>query len=297
MKTTLNGGKIHSEVMLVDSIQEKYNKIQGDFYFESFKSDSSMPLPHYHENYEFYFLISGKCEYHFSTMIHTLNPGDVIVTEPYVPHRVIYDLYQEENKRFLFNVHPKHLLKYYSAEVVDSFFKNINMVSKFSLDKADCDMLMKFSKELDFEERKNDGRLSYIPMGNILSVISKYHNADADIKSKSTKSPHIDRIIDYMNTHIDSHITLDILEKELYISKKTINDLFKKNFNMTPSAYLSKLRIQNAIFLLAKSNYSVAKISTLCGFSTNFYFSKIFKSNTGYTPSEFRKQIEKKEGF
>lgn len=281
-------------MVFLDHIQEKYNKIQGDFYFESFKNEASIPLPHYHENYEFYLLISGKCEYHFSNRTYELVPGDVIVTEPYVPHRVIYNSHQSENKRFLFNVHPRYLLKYYSQEIVDSFFKDISIASKFSLNEDDLNMITEFSKELDFEEKKNNGKLSFIPLGNILALVSKYHTADINFETKDTKSPHINRIIDYMNTHIDSRITLDIIEKNLYISKKTINDLFKKNFNMTPSAYLSKLRIQNAIFLLAKSNYSIAKISTLCGFSTNFYFSKIFKANTGYTPSEFKKQITEK---
>lgn len=278
--------------MILDTIYEKYNNIQGDFYFESFKSDPSIPSPHYHENYEIYFLISGKCRYSFPDKSFELLPGEAIVIEPYIPHRAIYDSYESNNVRFLFNVHPRFLSQYFSDKVVESFFENIEGSTTFKLSKEQCSLFLKYAKELDNDIKKKSSENSYIYIGSILALLSQINQHAEKSNIPKREIANIDKIIDYMNTHIDMpSLTLDTIEKRLFINKNTINALFKKQLNTTPSAYLTNLRIQNAVFLLTKSNYSIAKIAVLCGFSSQMYFTKIFKSTTGITPSQFRKQL------
>ncbi|MFR2836958.1 MAG: helix-turn-helix domain-containing protein, partial [[Clostridium] nexile] len=42
------------------------------------------------------------------------------------------------------------------------------------------------------------------------------------------------------------------------------------------------------------TNHSVAKIANMIGFSSQSYFSQVFKRETNMTPNECRKLIEKK---
>lgn len=65
------------------------------------------------------------------------------------------------------------------------------------------------------------------------------------------------------------------------------SELFKKAYNMTPIEFVTKMKIDYAKELLATGRYSVTCISQLCGFSDVFYFSKVFKKKTGFSPSKY----------
>ena len=56
----------------------------------------------------------------------------------------------------------------------------------------------------------------------------------------------------------------------------------------TPQQYLIEYKLKKACDLLRKSSYSVSEISSLSGFSSQSYFSKIFKKNINMTPLEYR---------
>lgn len=68
--------------------------------------------------------------------------------------------------------------------------------------------------------------------------------------------------------------------------------MFKKKFNVTFTAYLTELRLNNAINLINSGFTSIKEIAQLSGFSDALYFSKIFKKNTGLPPIKF---IEKEQ--
>jgi len=57
--------------------------------------------------------------------------------------------------------------------------------------------------------------------------------------------------------------------------------------------YILTVRMQKAKFLLAKEELSIAEIAFKVGFSSQAYFSTVFKSKFSLTPSEYR---EKKKG-
>lgn len=53
------------------------------------------------------------------------------------------------------------------------------------------------------------------------------------------------------------------------------------------------LRIGYACKLLVENTMDVIQISIECGFNTIAHFNRIFKRNTGLTPTEYRKQFLK----
>lgn len=65
---------------------------------------------------------------------------------------------------------------------------------------------------------------------------------------------------------------------------------FKLTFNMTPVEYIHQQRIALAARLLKTSNRCLADISIECGFNNLTYFMKMFRRETGVSPSIYRKQ-------
>lgn len=66
---------------------------------------------------------------------------------------------------------------------------------------------------------------------------------------------------------------------------------FKEYTGSTPVQYILSLRISNAQSLLENTSYNVTEIASIVGYDNPLYFSRIFKKQSGMSPSEFRKQL------
>ena len=73
------------------------------------------------------------------------------------------------------------------------------------------------------------------------------------------------------------------------VTSRRFCDLFKTNFGLTPNRYIVLKRIGSAKELLQSGSFSVSDTAELCGYSDVYYFSRVFKAETGVTPSEWRK--------
>lgn len=55
--------------------------------------------------------------------------------------------------------------------------------------------------------------------------------------------------------------------------------------------YLQKMRVRKASDLLCTTDLSISSVAQECGFFDNSHLTSTFKSETGKTPSEFRKEV------
>ena len=65
---------------------------------------------------------------------------------------------------------------------------------------------------------------------------------------------------------------------------------FKKAFDVSPSQYIRKIRMDYAKELLMLKQYSVSDIANMCGYSDVYQFSKQFKNTVGVSPNNYRNQ-------
>lgn len=96
-------------------------------------------------------------------------------------------------------------------------------------------------------------------------------------------------IENYILTHYAEDITLDTLSTLTYMNKYYLVHTFKKYKGISPINFLIEKRILEAKSLLETTNYSIAQISDIIGFSSQSYFSQIFRKETGLTPLQYRK--------
>lgn len=74
-----------------------------------------------------------------------------------------------------------------------------------------------------------------------------------------------------------------------HVSVSTITRWFKKRYNISPLTYVINFKIEIAKKKLSNQNMTINRISSDLGFNSSEYFCKLFKKNTGMTPSEYRK--------
>jgi transcriptional regulator GlxA family with amidase domain len=72
------------------------------------------------------------------------------------------------------------------------------------------------------------------------------------------------------------------------MSKSNLTRKLKELIGLTPGDFLKEARIKKATELLKNTNMNISEIAYMCGFNDPKYFSKVFKSSIGKTPSEYR---------
>jgi len=100
----------------------------------------------------------------------------------------------------------------------------------------------------------------------------------------------IKNIREYMIANYSSHITLERLAEEFYISKFHLAREYKKVYGTTLIADLTAIRISQSKAMLRFTNDPIDKISNDCGFSDSGYFIKVFGKSEGMTPLTYRKK-------
>jgi AraC-like DNA-binding protein len=108
-------------------------------------------------------------------------------------------------------------------------------------------------------------------------------------KPREGDSQSLKAVVRYCSQNFTKELSLEILERELHISKYYISHLFSHKLNMRFNDYVNSLRISDACRYLRHDSRSVTEISELVGFATLRTFSRAFIKQIGMTPSQYRK--------
>lgn len=84
-------------------------------------------------------------------------------------------------------------------------------------------------------------------------------------------------------------VSLDSISDILNINSSYFSLLFKKSFGVNFVDYLTELRINAAKELLKDPFLTMAEVAGMVGYENPNYFTRVFKKNTGTTPTEFRR--------
>jgi len=104
-----------------------------------------------------------------------------------------------------------------------------------------------------------------------------------------SKRQSIAQAADYMhNSYTDPRTSVAGAASAAGMSVTHFRRLFRAVYSVCPSDYLNELRISSAKELLAVSGINIGDIAEKCGFSSLYYFSRLFRQKTGITPSEYR---------
>ena len=85
-----------------------------------------------------------------------------------------------------------------------------------------------------------------------------------------------------------SEFSLDAISAQYGISKNHIINLFKKEYQMTPIAYLNQARLEKAENLLKTTILSLTEVAKISGFHDYSHFYRTFKKIYFCSPEEWR---------
>ena len=120
---------------------------------------------------------------------------------------------------------------------------------------------------------------------NLLRIINGYA---FELTRKNDIAAPFREVIAKMKNSLDKQIKVSDLAELCFMEETYFIKKFKKALGDTPITYLNKLRIYDAMKLLAESELSLSDIAHRVGIYDSSYFSKLFKTYTTVTPGEYR---------
>lgn len=106
-----------------------------------------------------------------------------------------------------------------------------------------------------------------------------------------TPSPAIEKAISYIKSNLTEDLSLEALASAVSLSPIHFHNSFKRAVGKTLRDYVEEQRLKKAVGLLISTNYSLTEIAFECGFSSQSYFSCVFKRKMKKTPREYAAEI------
>lgn len=125
----------------------------------------------------------------------------------------------------------------------------------------------------------------------------KNGNHDETMYSETDEQNRVTQICKYISRNLNKDNSILSICSKFGISQPQLSKMFKVWMGKTYNDYLTEVRILEAEHLLMqKEQLLIGEIAEKVGFKDQFYFSKVFKNYTGYTPRDYRKKRKEDNG-
>lgn len=168
---------------------------------------------------------------------------------------------------------------------ISHYFKQIITINAERLSLS-ADSVNSFFYEVDYSLTNSDSQESFCEsLTFLLSNLVENKTQNTSIKSEP---PLICEIEQYIKEHFTEDLTNSQLSQVFNFVPSYISKLFRTYRGLSPSEYLMKYRIRTAIKLMEQNPGMLIKDAAAnVGLRDQYYFSKLFKKETGKCPSEY----------
>ena len=93
------------------------------------------------------------------------------------------------------------------------------------------------------------------------------------------RHPKLSSVIQMMENNIEEPISPSTLARDVGMSTRQLERLFRRYLNRSPKRYYMELRLQKARNLLMQTDMSVINVALACGFASPSHFSKCYRAH------------------
>ena len=124
--------------------------------------------------------------------------------------------------------------------------------------------------------------------GRRIGTATIYWRAQQKMRTANWYDP-IRKAVVYLNEHYAENITVDTLAAIAHYSPAQFRRLFHSLTQMSPSDYITNVRINAAKTLLGTTDRRISDIAQDVGFFDHSHFIRTFKHTVGVTPAKYRR--------
>ncbi len=263
-------------------------------------SDRILPnvTAHTHDYYEFYFFLEGNIIMYIDGKEFVPTPGTMIVIPPNLPHYARLLDGDVPYRRFVFWV-TEDFLNNLGAISEDYLYliyrtktKGNFLINKFNEIEFNTIQGKVFSliDEIHSKRFGRDAKILLCVSDFILALNRMVFEAQHPNVAESDSDTLYQSIIQYIETHIDEDLSLDLLADKLHVSKFHISHVFSDTNGLPLHKYITKKRLdmcRDAIL----SGQDISLVAEAYGFSDYSVFYRAFVKEYGKSPKKYRDEI------
>lgn len=124
----------------------------------------------------------------------------------------------------------------------------------------------------------------------LFEIISEFiDQSESQLHLAATSSTSkINIVLSYIERHLAEPISVEDLAKLVHFHPNYFMHYFKSMMGLSPIVYINKKRLEKARRMLATTELSVSAVADEIGLEL-YYFSRIFKKQSGLSPTDYRK--------
>lgn len=237
-------------------------------------------IPHTHPFTELFYVISGKGTFLLNHVTYSIHANDLIIVPPGSEHTeqsldaspMEYIVLGIEGITFLDSGQA-------SSQVLYNYSKKTELLNLLNL----------ILNEVRSEQPGYDLACQHLLDVVIIQVIRQQRLMPAPISNAKMTKECI-QIKNYLDSNYSEHITLETLAKKAHMNKYYLVHAFSRYTGMSPIHYLTAKRLQIGRELLVSTDYSISQVAASVGFSSQSYFTQVFRKETGMSPMRYRKE-------
>ena len=267
--------------------------VESHEYNEKNKNDTMRNF-HYHEHYEIYYLISGKCKYLINSNVYNIDEGDIVL----IAKRDLHMATRQPDvscERIVINFDDSFISEFdEDFKTILDCFKVNHIKFPMKLKKNINSLFAKILREYNSKEFYSEALCkNYIC--ELLVTIYRYIYSEQVIPFDNDTSGSIDKAIRYIYNNYQKDLSLTEIANICHMNPSYFSRLFKKTTGINLVSYINTIRIKNASSLLADTDMTILEVAQTCGFDNPQHFCEIFKKTKGVSARQFRKEYKIKE--
>lgn len=259
---------------------------QGILLKENKHSTKNALKSHYHEVYQILYVLENKAEITFNNERYSFSQDNLVFIPPYKNHSIISD------------AKTTTLVLEFDLEELDSDFKkllkahHLDEPRLIQLNRIVAANIRQLLRRMLYEQSQgktiNTLALKIYLQELLLTLIKtqqEFHIPDANVLRA-------ERLRKYLDMHYFEIRDANDISKNVGISTRHINSIFKEQFDKTPMKYLNEVRMEIAKKLLIETDNDIASICFEVGFESLSTFYRRFKDYTNLSPNKYRMKYQ-----
>lgn len=266
---------------------------------------------HRHEFVQIIYICKGRLKHILNGHEFDVYKGDIFVVPPYVPHYFI-DEHKEEFEIIEFEFMPEFVNEKFSSDIDDTSFMDFAYLEPFLAAEHQMRPRLNLSGSLqaevegifdellmEYRERQSDFVLfiKALLLKLLILVGREYKRTVTNTESQSLYEKHRDALssaVKYVNDHYMEDLSAEDVARHAMLSQSYFRYLFKQMTGKTLVEYINSIRISKAAELLkSKPHMRIIDICYHVGYNNVNHFNKVFRLETGISPSLYRKSVTK----
>ncbi len=230
------------------------------------------------DSYLLTYTVSGQGKLDYGDRHYTLRPGDAFLIDCRNPHYYCSDSPDGW----------EYMIVHFNGLNMPEFYSMITRGGSCCFSFAEDSLFCRHLRE--FMESCQEIICSEFTVNMYLTCLLTDLINEAQSALQTKMPVWLEQAVSYMNLHFSDDVTLDVLAKQVNVSKYYLVREFKRFFGQTVNDYLRSVRINAAKGLLTSTNMPISLIAEMVGYQSQYHFISLFKAYEGITPLQYRKQ-------